>query len=493
MTDSCLPNRRRFGQLARRYNLVPVVRELLLDEDTPVSAYRRLTQGGPGFLLESVAGGETWGRYSVLGAAPEGRLRTFGDRAELRWGGRRRKWKCADPLVAVQRWLSRFRAAPIEGLPRFFGGAVGRLDYEVVRRLQRIPHLPPPAAPPRAEVDLQLVTELVVFDNLRHTVKLVVCALVEDDVSQAWEAAQARLDGLEKGLARSLPPPSPPRAAFRGWKSHTPRRKFEGGVRQAQRAIEAGEIFQVVLSHELECSLGASPLDVYRAMRCINPSPYMFYLDDGEEQLLGASPEVLVRVEDDRAVVRPIAGTRRRGHDEGQDQARIEDLLADGKERAEHVMLVDLGRNDLGRVCEYGSVQTTEFMRVEKYSHVIHLVSHVQGRLGSGQDCFYALRATFPAGTVSGAPKVRAMQIIDEIEGRRRGIYSGAVGYFGFGGNMDTCIAIRTLSCAHGRARLGVGAGIVLDSRPAREWEETHEKAGAAQAAVAMAERGLIP
>jgi anthranilate synthase component 1 len=486
-------DRRRFGRLAKHHDLIPVVRELLLDEDTPVSAYRRLSRGGPGFLLESVAGGETWGRYSLLGAAPRGRLRAWGEQVRLEWGGRTRRWRCSDPLVGVERWMSSFRVAAIEGLPRFFGGAVGRLDYEVVRRLQSIPGLPPSAGGSRPDVDLMLVTDLVVFDNLRHTVQLVVCALVDDDVSMAWKDAQERLDSLERALHSPPPPSERISHAFRGWKSSTARRRFETGVRKAQEHIRAGDIFQVVLSHELRCQLGAPPFDVYRAMRCINPSPYMFYLDDGATQILGASPEVLVRVQGNEAVVRPIAGTRRRGADEAEDRARIDDLLSDEKERAEHVMLVDLGRNDLGRVCRYGSVRTREFLQVERYSHVIHLVSHVEGELADRYDRFDALRAAFPAGTVSGAPKVRAMQIIDEIESRPRGIYAGAVGYFGFGGSMDTCIAIRTLECEDGRARLGVGAGVVLDSVPRREWEETHEKAGAAQAAVDMAERGLVP
>ena len=493
MTDT--PRRAEFRRLARSYDLIPVVREILLDLDTPVSAYRKLAADGPGFLLESVEGGETWGRYSVLGARPAGRMRSFGDEVVIEFDGRRRVRHTRDPLTALEHWLDRFQPAPVEGLPRFWGGAVGRLDFELVRRMQELPGLPPLEAGARPELDLQLVFDVVVFDNLTHSVKLVACARVDDpgDADAALVDATVRLDEMERALSATPPADERGGETTGDWKSSSAKRRFGAAVKRAGEHIRAGDIFQVVLSHELRRRVGAPALDVYRALRSINPSPYMFHIDDGTSQVLGSSPEVLVRVDGRHAAVRPIAGTRRRGRDTAEDEARIDDLLSDPKERAEHVMLVDLGRNDLGRVCEAGTVATTDLMTIERYSHVLHMVSHVEGRLADDRTPFDALRATFPAGTVSGAPKVRALQIIDELEARRRGAYAGAVGYFGFGGALDTCIAIRTLEIERGVARLGVGAGVVLDSDPAREWEETMEKAGAAQAAIECAQRGLRP
>ena len=482
-----------FGRLARRADRVPVVRELLLDHDTPVSAYRKWAGPDPGFLLESVAGGENWGRYSILGARPAGWIRARGDRVQIEWGGRRWSRRRRDPLGVVREWLASIRCAKVEGLPRFHGGAVGTLDFELLRRFEKRPGLPPLPASSRDELSLQLVDELVVFDNLSHTVKLVVCAETAGGRSRAYDRARRRLDAMEERLHQAqVDDPRPIRSAPR-WRSETRREAFAARVRQAQECIRAGDIFQVVLSHELRTPFAGDPFDAYRALRCINPSPYMFFLREPHRCVAGSSPEVLVRVVEDRAELRPIAGTRRRGADEAADATRIADLLADPKERAEHVMLLDLGRNDLGRVCRPGSVRTTEQMTIERYSHVLHMVSHVEGRLHPERDAFDALRAAFPAGTVSGAPKSRALQIIDALEKRRRGLYAGAVGYFGFGGAMDTCIALRTLEIAEGEASLGVGAGIVLDSRPEREWEETMEKAGAALAALQMAGRGLVP
>ena len=489
------PTRAAFRSLARSHDLIPVVREILLDLDTPVSAYRKLTDGGPGFLLESVEGGEQWGRYSLLGARPAGRLRSFGDQVVLEFQGRTTKSTARDPLTVLERWLRRFDPAPVSGLPRFWGGAVGRMDFELVRRMQKLPGLDPLPASDRPELDLMLVTDVVVFDNLTHTVKLVASARVrgEKQADRAYDDAVERLDAMEEALSRPQADDLRAGRVAGAWKSSDSKRRFGRAVREAGELIRAGDIFQVVLSHELRRRLGAPPLDVYRALRSINPSPYMFFLDDGQDQVLGSSPEVLVRVEGRTAAVRPIAGTRRRGKDPVEDEARIADLLTDPKERAEHVMLVDLGRNDLGRVCRPGTVRTTDLMTIERYSHVLHMVSHVEGELADGVSAFDALRATFPAGTVSGAPKVRALQIIDALEGRRRGVYAGSVGYFGFDGSMDTCIAIRTMEVREGFAHLGVGAGVVLDSKPEREWEETHEKAGAAQAAIERAQKGLRP
>jgi anthranilate synthase component 1 len=486
------PSPREFARLARRHNLIPLVREVLGDLETPVSAFRKLRGDAESFLLESVEGGETWGRYSLLGAQPAGRFTARGDRVTIRWQGRTRTLRTKDPLAALAAWLQGFQPAQTPGLPRFFGGAVGYIGYDTVRTMERIPdrHAKHAAVP---EIDLLLVCDLVVFDNLSHTMKVVACATVDGEPAQAYAGAQQRIEAI---LAR-LRAPAP--AAAAGAKTRRPAElrsdvrptAFKAAVEKARQHIRAGDIFQVVLSHELSCPLRADPLDVYRALRRINPSPYMYFLDLGQRQVIGASPEVLVRVEGRRVEVRPIAGTRPRGHSDAQDAQHIAGLIADEKERAEHVMLVDLGRNDLGRVCAFGTVHCDELMKVERYSHVIHLVSHVSGELREGLDCFDALRACFPAGTVSGAPKIRAMEIIDELESRRRGIYAGAVGYFSFSGAMDTCIAIRTIVCEEQEARTGVGAGIVLDSLPERELTETLEKAEAARAAIALAEEGL--
>jgi anthranilate synthase component 1 len=487
------PSARRFSTLARHYNLVPVVRELMGDLETPLSALLKLRATGErSFLLESVEGGENWGRYSILGVAPSGRFRARGDRAFIEWKGRERVLRTTDPLQALAQWLKRFRPAPVEGLPRFFGGAVGSISYDAIRSIENIPDRHRTQDDPD-ELDFFLVTDLVVFDNLSKRMKLVACATIKSDPRAAYHEAVARLDALETALRAPLPQSLPPRPARSPhFRSSTTKRSFCAAVKRATEYIRAGDCFQIVLSRELRCRCTASALEVYRALRVINPSPYMFYFDYGERQLVGASPEVLVRVEDGRAEVRPIAGTRTRGRSPAEDETLIRELLADEKERAEHVMLVDLGRNDLGRVCRFGSVRTDELMVVEKYSHVIHLVSHVTGELRPDRDCFDALAACFPAGTVSGAPKIRAMELIDELETRRRGAYAGAVGYISFAGAMDTCIAIRTMVKEGGIARLGVGAGIVLDSQPAREFEETNEKAGALRQAIEWAERGEL-
>jgi anthranilate synthase component 1 len=487
------PTTRRFSSLARRYNLVPVVRELMGDLETPVSALLKLRAGHTrSFLLESVEGGENWGRYSILGTNPRGRFRARGQRVLIEWDGRKRTLKSKSPLRALGEWLRRFRAAPVEGLPRFFGGAVGSISYDAIRGIENIPDRHRGQDDPE-ELDFFLVTDLVVFDNLSNRMKLVACATIEGDARAALQHARARLDAMEAALAKPLPEQRKLRPAHSPrLRSSVSRREFGRAVKRATEYIRAGDCFQIVLSRELRCKSVAPAFEVYRALRVINPSPYMFYFDYGKRQLVGASPEVLVRVESGRAELRPIAGTRMRGKTAREDEALIAELLADEKERAEHVMLVDLGRNDLGRVCRYGSVRTDELMVVEKYSHVIHLVSHVSGELREDRDCFDALAACFPAGTVSGAPKIRAMEIIDELETRRRGHYAGAVGYVSFAGSMDTCIAIRTMVKEDGVVRLGVGAGIVLDSLPQREFEETNEKAGALRQAIEWAERGEL-
>jgi anthranilate synthase component 1 len=455
--------------LGARHALVPVVRELLADTLTPVQAYRLLSgPDEPGFLLESVLGGEHLGRYSFIGYEPR----------PLELGS-------GDPLPAVER-VARESVAPLPGLPRFVGGAVGYFGYETARHFERLPAAdgPPPALPESAFL---LVENLVVFDHVRQ---LLLLLTLHRPATEPYEVALARLDGMEERLL-SPPPPPEARLAVYGatWRSNITRGQFESMVDAAREHILAGDAFQVVLSQRFSKPLGARPFDVYRQLRGINPSPYMYHLSLGNGRyVVGTSPELLVRVEGDRVETRPLAGTRRRGGDSAHDLALEAELRADEKERAEHVMLVDLGRNDVGRVAAPGSVRVERLMEVERYSHVMHLSSLVSGRLAAGCTSLDALRAAFPAGTVSGAPKIRAMEIIADLEPDQRGCYSGALGYIGFGGNLDLAITLRTVVIANGTAYVQAGAGVVADSTPSREYEETLEKAGAMLTAIERAE-----
>ena len=483
--------------------LVPVYRELPADLETPVSVYLKLRGRGPSFLLESVEKAEQVGRYSFLGFNPRRQIITRGRRvtildneqSETRWIADGK-----DPLHVVASELARYQpVAPVhevaQDLPYFFGGAVGYLGYDLVRFFERLPEtghdelgLP--------DLHLLVTDTLVAFDHVRHCLLVFANAHVPpgNDLDAAYDDAVARLDAVEAHVRAPLPPlPTPPDQPGGDLTSNMTRSQFEAAVRRAKEYITAGDIFQVVPSQRLTRPTQANPFSIYRALRRLNPSPYMFFLDlagDPSTYLIGSSPEVLVRLQGHEAEVRPIAGTRPRGKDGDEDRALEADLLADPKERAEHVMLVDLGRNDLGRVCEFGTVEVPDLLTVERYSHVIHLVSRVTGQLCDGMDAYDLLRATFPAGTVSGAPKVRAMEIIEELEGVRRGHYAGAVGYFGFNGNMDTCITIRTILMQGDIAYLQAGGGIVADSDPTREWEETLHKARALIVAIEMAERG---
>ncbi|MDY7079631.1 MAG: anthranilate synthase component I [Chloroflexota bacterium] len=494
-------SREQFHAIAARGALVPVYRELAADFETPVSVYLKLRGQGPSFLLESVEKAEQVGRYSFLGFNPRRQIVVRGRQATILDDGQsttRRLADGEDPLHFVAAELERYQpVAPLhevaQGLPRFFGGAVGYLGYELVRFFEQLPET---ASDGLALPDLHLlVTDtLVAFDHVRHRLLIFANAhvLPGSDPNAAYDDAVARLDAIEAQMQAPLPPlPVPHERPGGDPTSNKPREQFESAVRRAKEYIAAGDIFQVVLSQRLARPTRAEPFSIYRTLRRINPSPYMFFLDLGGDppiHLIGSSPEMLVRLEGRTAEVRPIAGTRPRGKDEGEDRALEADLLADPKERAEHVMLVDLGRNDLGRVCEFGTVKVPDLITVERYSHVIHLVSSVTGRLRDDVDAYELLRATFPAGTVSGAPKVRAMEIIEELEGVRRGPYAGAVGYFGFNGNMDTCITIRTILMQGDVAYLQAGAGIVADSDPTREWEETGHKARALGVAIEMAE-----
>jgi anthranilate synthase component 1 len=497
-------SREQFRTLATRGVLIPVYRELAADLETPVSIYLKLRGRGPSFLLESVEKAEQVGRYSFLGFNPRRQIITRGPEVTILDNGQSETRQLADgedPLHAVASEIGRHQpVAPVDelvqDLPLFFGGVVGYLGYDLVRFFERLPETT------RDELNLPdlhlLVTDtLVIFDHVRH--RLLVVANVHvpqgSNLDAAYDQAVARLDAVETQLQAPLPPlPKPPGRSGGNLRSNMTQDQFEAVVRKAKEYIAAGDIFQVVPSQRLRRRTRAEPFSIYRALRRLNPSPYMFFLDLGGDpgtHLIGSSPEVLVRLQGRTAEVRPIAGTRPRGKNGEEDRALEADLLADPKERAEHVMLVDLGRNDLGRVCEFGTVKVPDLLTVERYSHVIHLVSRVTGQLRDGVDAYELLRATFPAGTVSGAPKVRAMEIIEELEGVRRGHYAGAVGYFGFNGNMDTCITIRTILMKGDVAYLQAGGGIVADSHPSREWEETLHKARALGVAIEMAERGV--
>ena len=497
-------SREQFFDLAPTGALVPVFRELSADLETPVSVYLKLRGPGPSFLLESVEKAEQVGRFSFLGFNPRRQIITRGREVTIVDNGRSQTRQLAvgeDPLGVVAAELSQYQpVAPVhevaQDLSRFFGGAVGYLGYDLVRFFERLPETS------RDELDLPdlhlLVTDtLIVFDHVRHRLLVFANAPVPSgcDLDAAYADAVARLDAIETQMRRPVPPqPAPSSGTGDDVTPNRARGEYESAVRRAKEYIGAGDIFQGVLSQRLCRRTHADPFGVYRALRRVNPSPYMFFLDLGGEpatHLIGSSPEMLVRLQGRTAEVRPIAGTRPRGKDEEEDRALEADLIADPKERAEHVMLVDLGRNDLGRVCEYGTVEVQELLGVERYSHVIHLVSRVTGRLRGGLDAYDLLRATFPAGTVSGAPKVRAMEIIEELEALRRGPYAGAVGYFGFSGNMDTCITIRTIVMRGANAYLQAGAGIVADSEPTHEWEETLHKARALGMAIEIAEQGI--
>jgi anthranilate synthase component 1 len=493
-----------FAALAGQGTLVPVYRELAADLETPVSVYLKLRGQGASFLLESVEQAEQLGRYSFLGFNPRRQILSRGRSVTILDNGYSETRTLAagqDPLHVVAAELGRYQpVTSLEGiakdLPRFFGGAVGYLGYDLVRFFERLPET---ADDSLSLPDLHmLVTDtLVVFDHVRHRLLIFANAHVPPgcDLDAIYDEAVARLDAIESQMRAPMPAlPVPPGRSGGELESNVSRAGYETAVRQAQEYITAGDIFQVVLSQRLSRQTQADPFSVYRALRRINPSPYMFFIDLGGDPptiLIGSSPEVLVRLQDRTAEVRPLAGTRPRGQDEAEDKRLEADLLADPKERAEHVMLVDLGRNDLGRVCEYNTVHVPELLAIERYSHVMHIVSHVTGQVREGMDAYDLLRATFPAGTVSGAPKVRAMEIIEELEGARRGAYAGAVGYFGFNGNMDTCITIRTIVVRGDTAYLQAGAGIVADSDPAREWEETLHKARALSVAIRMAEEGI--
>jgi len=478
------------------YNRIPVMREVLADLDTPLSTYLKLVDGPYSYLLESVQGGEKWGRYSIIGLPCRTIVRVVGHQITVEQDGLPVESELAeDPLAWIEQFRARYNVPHIEGLPRFTGGLVGYFGYDTVRYIEpRLARCSKPDLLATPDILLMVSDEVVVFDNLRGRLYLVVH--VDPDQEDAFERAQERLDGLVEKLRQGIPArakggPSAQPVSEEDFVSLFSREGFESAVDRIKRYIVEGDTMQVVLSQRMTIPYHADPLDLYRALRSLNPSPYMYYFDLADFHIVGSSPEILTRLEDGVITVRPIAGTRRRGATEEEDLALEQELLADPKERAEHLMLIDLGRNDVGRVSETGSVHLTEKMVVERYSHVMHIVSNVTGHLKEGMTAIDALRATFPAGTVSGAPKIRAMEIIDELEPVKRGIYSGAVGYISWSGNMDTAIAIRTAVIKDGYLHIQAGAGVVHDSVPANEWEETINKGRAIFRAVSMAEAGL--
>ncbi|MBM3216524.1 anthranilate synthase component I [Candidatus Poribacteria bacterium] len=484
-----------FRRKASEGTLIPVFREVIADLETPVSAFLKIDDGSHAFLLESVEGGEHLARYSFLGTRPSLIFSSRGNEVRLSHPatGKQTAKVVADPFAELEAIMSRYRPVPVEGLPRFHGGMVGYLSYDMVRFFERLPdttdddaHLP--------DAVFLLTDTILVFDHVRHRIQIVSNAHLDEDadVDAAYAEAVARIDDIADRLRKPLAvEPCGVASGELAPEANMPREQYEDSVRRAKEYIHDGDIIQAVLSQRYTVRMATDPFTFYRALRVVNPSPYMYFLNLGDLQIAGASPEMLVRVEDGVVETRPIAGTRRRGASSQEDDELAAELLADPKERAEHVMLVDLGRNDLGRVCEAGSVHVPAFMTIEKYSHVMHIVSYVVGRLSQGKTSFDVIRSAFPAGTLSGAPKIRAMEIIDELEPTRRGPYGGAVGYFSFGGNADTAITIRTLVVHGGCASVQVGAGIVADSVPELEHTECRNKAGAVMRALELAYAGL--
>jgi len=486
-----------FQHLASQgYNRIPVSREVLADLDTPLSTFIKLAQGPYSYLFESVHGGEKWGRYSIIGLPCANVLRiSEHDVTLLHKGEVIESVTTDDPLSWIEQFQARFRAPELDELPRFSGGLVGYFGYDTVRYIEpRLQEFDKPDLLDCPDILLMVSDEVLVFDNLAGSVQLIVN--LDPAEANAWEQGQSRLSELAAQLRAAASDYHASGSVLSPVKesdfvSGFTREGFEAGVDRIKDYIVEGDAMQVVLSQRMSIPFAAPPLDLYRALRSLNPSPYMYYLDLGDFHVVGSSPEILVHLEDDVVTVRPIAGTRPRGRDEAEDVALEADLLADPKELAEHLMLIDLGRNDAGRVSEIGSVELTEKMLIERYSHVMHIVSNVTGRIRQGMSAIDVLRATFPAGTVSGAPKIRAMEIIDELEPVKRGVYAGAVGYLAWSGNMDTAIAIRTAVIKDGTLHIQAGAGIVADSVPANEWEETMNKGRAIFRAVAMACGGL--
>ncbi len=499
------PDFKEFKEKTKEGNLIPVYSEILADLETPLSVFLKL-KVKKGFLLESVEGGEKWARYSFIGSEPSLTIEGKGEKLTISRDGQKEKIGfSSDPLEIISAELKKYKPVIMPGLPRFFGGFVGYIGYDTVRHFEKLPdkhhkglNLP--------DIFLMLTDSLVVFDNISHKIKVISNAHVKNSPEEAYEKALTKIDNIVKKLKSKTVMPGKT-ASSQSMKfdpakftANFSKDDFLKAVEKTKEYVKAGDVIQTVISQNFQIHTGIPPINAYRALRVINPSPYMFYLETGKSTLVGSSPEILVRVEGDSIELRPIAGTRRRGRTPEDDLKMEEELKTDPKELAEHIMLVDLGRNDAGRVAATGTVSVTELMTVEKYSHVMHLVSNVIGKLRSGSDAFDVLRASFPAGTVTGAPKIRAMEIIEELEPTKRGPYAGSVGYFGFSGNMDMCITIRTIIFSTSADQTGLkkqtayiqaGAGIVADSDPEKEYEETVNKAKGMFKAIEMAENDL--
>ena len=506
------PTPEEFLKLATMGNLIPVTRRILADIETPLSAYRKIRGQGESFLFESVEGGEHLGRYSFVGCNPRATIKQTGNRVEVIENGKvvenfvvgrdvlprvqagqQVGPTVRDGLEVVERVMKKYRAVPVPGLPRFTGGAIGFIGYEFIHDVEPVVPRPPQDELQTPVMYFLIADQLLVFDRVAQTITILVNAILDEaeNPADAYENATSEIDRIISLLEQPSEhnaitltneiPPVP-------FESNQGKEKFGANVLKAKEYITAGDIIQVVGSQRFSAPVKASPIDMYRAARSVNPSPYMFLLELDGLSLVGASPEIHVRCEDGQVEIRPIAGTRRRGKTEDEDKALETELLADPKERAEHVMLVDLARNDIGRVCDFGSVQVKELMTIERYSHVMHIVTQVEGKLSADKSLYDLMRATFPAGTVSGAPKIRAMQIIAELEQTARGPYAGCVGYFSFNGNLDTCITIRTALIRDGKAYVQAGGGWVNDSTPEGEFQETVNKSMAMRKAVAMAE-----
>jgi anthranilate synthase component 1 len=487
-----VPNFETFKVLSLRANLIPVYKELLADIETPVTAYLKLKGGPFSFLLESAEGGEKWGRYSFIGLNPLITVTYQFSQMVIKREKKNYSYsEVDDPVPLLRKIIKKFHLAEVEGLPRFQGGLVGYFAYDVIRCWENLPGtIPKDTSTPEAMFILP--QELIIFDHVSHTMKIVTFVHIEgdDNLEGLYKKAKKRIDYCLKKLSPSFNYKTLP-LCIGSLRSNFTKEQFMEAVKRIKDYILNGDVIQVVLSQRLESEFSGDAFSIYRALRSLNPSPYMFYLDFGYLKLVGTSPEVLVRLENNLITLRPIAGTRPRGHTQSEDRALEQELLADPKEQAEHIMLVDLGRNDVGKVASPGSVKATELMSIEHYSHVMHIVSNIIGKLKEGEDSFSVLKASFPAGTVTGAPKVRAMQIIDELEPIQRGPYAGAVGYFSFSENMDFCITIRTVIVCNNKLFLQVGAGIVADSIPEREYEETVNKAKAMVRALDWAKNGL--
>jgi anthranilate synthase component I len=494
VTPMFQPSFNDFCRLAKQGNLIPVYQELLMDLETPLSFFKRLERDRYSFLLESVEGSERWARYSFLGTRPHRIFKARGSQINLIENGKKKNWTSQAPLKSLEELLAGYRPVPVPGVPPFFGGALGYVAYDAVAQLHEIANdKKDPLGMP--EIFFIFVQTLIAFDNLKHTIKVIdnVHFDGKSNLREAYNQAQARIRKVIASLKkkpRGVEPRDLSQAnRTRKFRSNLSPGEFRQVVERTKEYIRAGDIIQAVLCQRLETETTTDPFEIYRALRFINPSPYMFYLELEDLRVIGSSPETMVRLTGDTIELRPIAGTRRRGTTPEEEKELEADLLADPKERAEHIMLVDLGRNDVGTVAEVGSVEVNELMAIERYSHVIHIVSNVRGKLARGKTAFDLFASAFPAGTVSGAPKIRAMQIISELEPQKRGLYAGAIGYFGYNGNLDTCIVIRTIVMKGKKVLIHAGAGIVADSNPEAEYQETLNKARAMLRAVDLAEQ----